>query len=185
MAFCVECGLMKISEQLKTMFNEAQALNAELNAAWIKISLRIGGRLPHSLLSVSIQRDGAVDLLLRAIEDEQARQIAKTGSHDGFGFHYQKMMSDYWIGGVYETFRLLKSRELADPAPAFAEIFADLEPTRVTIDKHELAQERKLKTAIEMVRLPQKNDASDKYVYDKTDKQRSHIMGMGISIEDR
>ena len=129
----------------------------------------------NSLLAMSIQRDGAVDLLLRAIEDEQAQR------HDLFGFHYQKMMSDYWIGGVYETFRLLKDRELADPAQAFAEIFADLEPTRVAIDKHELAQERKLKTPIEMVRLPQKNDASDKYVYDKTDKQRSHIMGMGIS----
>ena len=85
---------MKIGEQLKTMFNEAQALNAELNDAWIKISHRVGGRLPDSLLAMSIQRDGAVDLLLRAIEDEQPRR------HDLFGFHYQKMMSDYWIGGV-------------------------------------------------------------------------------------
>ena len=114
------------------MFNEAQALNAELNDAWIKISHRVGGRLPHSLLSNSIQRDGAVDLLLRAIEDEQAQQIAKTGSPDLFAFRYQKMMSDYWIGGVYETFRLLKDRELGDPVRAFAEIFADLEPTRAT-----------------------------------------------------
>ena len=38
-----------------------------------------------------------------------------------------------------------------------------------------------MKTAIEMVRLPQKNHDSDKYVYDRTDKQRSHIMSMGIS----
>ena len=38
---------MKIGEQLKTMFNEAQALNAELNDAWIKISHRVGGRLPE------------------------------------------------------------------------------------------------------------------------------------------
>ena len=119
---------MKISEQLKTMFNEAQALNAELNDAWVKISHRVGGRLPELRCANSIQRDGAVDLLLRAIEDEQAQQTALSL----FAFRYQKMMSDYWIGGVYETFRLLKDRELGDPVRAFAEIFADLEPTRAT-----------------------------------------------------
>ena len=68
---------MKISEQLKTMFNEAQALNAELNDAWVKISHRVGGRLPDSLLSNSIQRDGAVDLLLRAIEERSTQEAAE------------------------------------------------------------------------------------------------------------
>jgi hypothetical protein len=76
------------------------------------------------------------------IEDEQARAEREPGI---FNFHYQKMLSEYWIGGIYENFRTLRQRKLADTTPAFDQIFSDLESIRVPLEKHELPKDRSLR----------------------------------------
>jgi hypothetical protein len=170
---------MEIGTAVANAFNFAQAKYSQLHEQWNGISIRIGGRLPNSRLPMSIQRDGEVDLLLRCIEDEQAR--ADREPPGIFNFHYQKMLSEYWIGGIYENFRTLRQRKLADTTPAFDQIFSDLESIRVPLGKHELPKDWSLKEPLTMVRHPPNNNATDLYVYDPQDDQRSHIMGVGRS----
>ena len=170
---------MTIGTQIANAFNDAKARHTELQETWIRISHRVGSRLKNSLLSTSIQREGDVDILLRSMEDE-ASQNSST-KFDGGLFGYQRMMSEYWIGGVYETFRLLRQRGLADTSAAFDEILNDLELLRMPLEKHEIAKDSKLKSSLEMVRIPPKNDPSDTYIYDPRDNQRSHIMPYGKS----
>lgn len=172
---------MNISEQLTTAFFNAVARYPELNRAWGEVSHRVGSRLPHSLLSAAIQRDGSVDLILRCMEDELSQRIAADDQSGSFAFHYQKMISDSWVGSMYETFRLLRDRNLADASPAFASILADLELIRIPLDKHELAKDRRLDAPLTMMRSPPNNDASDVYVYDPKDNRRAHIMAAGVS----
>ncbi|HET7375588.1 MAG TPA: hypothetical protein VFK30_02705, partial [Anaerolineae bacterium] len=117
---------------------------------------------------------------LRCMEDEQAERLPKDNSAS-FSLHYQKIISDYWIGSVYETFRLLRQRKLDDASPAFLEIFADLELIRMPLEKHELAKDRNLDAPLEMVRNPRNNDAKDIYVYDPKDDRRAHIMSTAVS----
>jgi hypothetical protein len=169
---------MIISNQLLAAFAAAKTRLQDLAAAWVKISFNVGNRLPASLLSPDIQRYGDIDLLVRCMEDERAQKLA---SIDMFAYHYQKLMSDYWIGSMYEIFRLLRQRGLADADPAFNEIFSDLELIRMPLEKFELAKDKKLGRPLEMTRLPERNDESDKYVYDKNDDLRSHIMPTTVS----
>jgi hypothetical protein len=98
-----------------------------------------------------------------------------------FNFHYEKMLSEYWIGSIYESFRTLRQRKLADAAPAFEQIFSDLESIRVPLEKHELAKDWSLKEPLTMVRSSSNNNVTDLYVYDPKDDQRAHIMGAGIT----
>src|SRR5258708_6520085 len=130
---------MTIGTQIANAFNDAKTHYPELQRTWIRISHRVGSRLTNSLLPVSIQKDGDVDVLLRCMEDEAA-QDNPTG-FDGGVFGYQKMMSEYWVGGMYETFRLLRQRGLADTSTAFAEILRDLELLRMPLEKHEIAKD--------------------------------------------
>jgi hypothetical protein len=125
---------MDISTLVTSAFTSSAEQYPELNRTWIKISFHVGGRLPQSLLSAVIQRDGSIDLVLRCMEDEHARRMAGSqsqGDANMFAFHYQKILSDYWIGSMYETFRLLRQRKLADASPAFSEILVDLELIRM------------------------------------------------------
>lgn len=166
---------------LTQAFSVARAQYPELSATWVRIAHRVSGRLPSSLLSVSLQRDGEVDLLVRSIEDEVAAQKEQTEGIGLFVPHYCAIMSSYWIGGVYETFRLLRERHLADEGEVFLAVLGDLELVRITLEKHEIAKDRTLKEPISLVRQPPKNDASDHYSYIPGDDKRSHIMPTGLS----
>jgi hypothetical protein len=170
---------MTIGTQIANAFNDAKTRYSELQSTWIRISYRVGSRLIDSLLPRNIQREGDVDILLRCMEDEAA-QDNPTG-FDGGVFGYQKMLSEYWVGGMYEIFRLLRQRDLADTSSSFAEILLDLELLRMPLEKHEIAKDSALKAPVEMVRNPPKNDSTDIYTYDPSDDQRAHIMPFGKS----
>lgn len=162
-------------------FSAAKQKQQTLNNAWVQISHRVGGRLPTSLLSVAIQRDGDLDLLLRAMEDEQADRMQSELDSGMFECHYQHMMSVYWVGGIYETLAVLRRRNIAGTNPVFQEMLGDAEMVRVTLEKHEIAKDRTLKTPLPMSRAPANNDATDQYIYDPKDPLRSHIMPSGVS----
>lgn len=173
---------MNVGPALVQTFALAKSKQARLYETWVRISHLVGSRLPASLLSVSIQRDGELDLLLRCLEDEQAQRMA-AGTEPGlFEGNYLNMLSTYWVGSMYETFRLLRQRKLTGTDPAFAEILSDLELLRMPLEKHELAKDKEtLKEPLRMVRQPRNNDTTDQYSYDPKDDKRAHIMPSGLS----
>jgi hypothetical protein len=103
---------MAVSDLVVASFRQASERYPSLHDAWIRVSFRIGGQLPASLLSHSVQRYGELDLLLRCIEDELP---PKLGSPPGLNHHYQYqlLLSEIWVAGVYEILRLLNERGLA------------------------------------------------------------------------
>jgi hypothetical protein len=169
---------MSVGVLLAQVFAEAKSTHPKLNASWVRISHLVGSRrLPASRLGMSIQRDGEVDLVIRCIEDE-LRQTRSAGQNDKL-FHYCNVMSEYWVGAMYETLRLLRARKLIleDERERFSAIFRDLELLRIPLEKHEIAKEKPLT----LTRNPPKNDSSDLYSYDPDDPTHSHIMPFGIS----
>jgi hypothetical protein len=177
----MENKIEMVGPALATVFHGAKAQHRELNQAWIKISYKVGGRLPASLLVAAIQRDGEVDLVLRSIEDEMARRDTAAHQQDVlFTSHYFGLMSNYWIGSINEIFRLLRQRELADDDQRFTDILTNLELVRMPLEKHEIAKDQKLKEPLTFVRNPSRNDPSDIYVYDPKDNTRAHIMPQGL-----
>ena len=171
---------MNVGFTLVTMFAQADLLHPQLAETWIRISHAIGSRLPHSGLSSNVQRDGKVDLVIRCIEDELSDQRAKK-QNDPLVGHYLNILSAYWIGGMYETFRLLRDRKLGDSNELFRSIVDDLELICVPLEKHEIAKDKKLKKPLRTIRHPRRNDERDFYTYDPADKRRAHIMPMGMS----
>lgn len=173
---------MNVLPALVQVFELAKTQQADLYKTWVRLSHLVGSRLPASLLSVSIQRDGEIDLVLRCLEDEQAQRMAAGIEAGLFDMHYLNMLSTYWVGSMYETFRLLRQRRLSGTSPVFNKIFSDLELLRMPLEKHELAKDKEtLKEPLQMVRQPQSNDATDHYSYDPKDNRRAHIMPSGLS----
>ena len=59
---------MNLSKMIAEAFAEAARMHSSLNEAWIRVSHRLGGALPNSLLWVSLQKAGRLDLVLRCME---------------------------------------------------------------------------------------------------------------------
>ena len=75
--------------------------------------------------------------------------------------HYLNILSAYWIGGMYETFRPLRDRKLGDSNELFKSIVDDLELICVPLEKHEIAKDKKLKKPLRTIRHPRRNDERD------------------------
>ena len=135
----------------------------------------IGGLLPNSLLGVSVQRDGSLDVVLRSMEDEARVQAEKQGQ-PSMTFNYQSLLSVLWIGSIYETLLLLSARGLAADTEEFRSLAHDLGLLRIPLEKHEVAGDKKLEQPLQTVRVPPKNDSTDIYEYSRDDPRRAHIM---------
>ncbi|WP_347359095.1 hypothetical protein [Bdellovibrio sp.] len=166
---------MNTSTLLSGAINNANHTQSDILSRWIKISHKIGSRIPRSLLSSNIQNEGKVDVLLRSLEEESTKRPQGSDQVNLLTFDIQSILSDYWIGGIYEIFRLLRARRLADETPLFAEVFYDLELLRMPIEKLEIAKDSKLK--IPPLFLPRNPQTEDQPVaYDPKDNLRAHIM---------
>jgi hypothetical protein len=162
-------------------FAAGRAKYPHLSESWVWISHRIGGRLPDSLLSLSMQRDGETDLLIRCLEDEMVEHLKRPQEHSMFVGHYLNMLSSYWVGGFYESLRLLRERGLVEQTVEFSSAFKDFELVRIPLEKHEIAKDRALAEPFVLMRRPPKGDHTDTYTYDPKDSKRAHIMPMGLS----
>ncbi len=123
---------------------------------------------------MSVQREGSFDLVLRCMEDEYAT------APDNLAFHYQKMLAEYWISGLYETLRLLRYRKLLEGEQSQVDLFADVELVRMAIDKHEIAKDTLLEMPLQLRREQSRDTPSDMYVYDPNDLQKADIPPLGI-----
>lgn len=179
-----------VKQLISAAFRLAFTQHQKTRQAWIDISCRIGGgSLPESELSVSIQRLGDLDILLRCMEEEtkvdNSRRHELTGDAD-FSFHsqvmdYQVMLSEVWICNSYEIFRLLAARNLLSQNTAFEVLAHDLKLLRITIEKHEIANDRKLSEPLQMEKLSREGKVTGHYEYSRSDPRRAHIMGKGTS----
>jgi hypothetical protein len=167
---------MAVSDLIAASFKQASERYPTLHKAWIRISYRLGGLLPKSLLLNSVQRYGELDLVLRCMEDELAPKVGNTPGLDNH-YQYQLLFSEIWVGGVYEILRLLNERKLALDSDEYRDLFRDFELLRITIDKHDIAKQGDLKAPLQMTTY----DQAKVYVFTKGDPQRSHIMPVGVS----
>ena len=104
-------------------------------------------------------------MVLRCMEDDfqaETPPISEVGINP---FHYQAMLSELWIGAIYEVFRLLIDRKLAPNDQTFTAIAHELRLLRISLEKHEIAADRKLLGPLQMTRQPPKNNESDLYSY--------------------
>jgi hypothetical protein len=171
--------MTNVSQLVAAAFALGRQTHGELNQTWIKVSVRLGGLVPHSRLMMSVQHDGELDLVLRCMEDDLAAAggAEKIGMFEG---HYLVMLSEIWIASVYETLRLLDDRQLMSGEQALS-LAEDFRLLRVPLEKHEIASQGQLNAPIQLQKIPPRNDQSDLYVYDKKDPRRAHIMPQGVS----
>lgn len=173
---------MRVRTAISLAFGMAAARYPDLHQRWVTASFRIGFQLPNSILASSIQRCGKVDMLLRAMEDEFQGDEAINQDHIEFmSSDYQGILSEDWIGSVYEVTRLRKERKLIIPDSPEIDLAHVLHVLRMPLDKHEIANGPGLKEPLEMHRNPPSGEARDVYVYDRNDPKRSHIMPRGVS----
>jgi hypothetical protein len=172
---------MAIADLIAQAFAQSRVRYPALVKSWIAISAHVGSRLPDSLLMVSLQREGNLDLLLRALEDEVLSSLKASKQDDSMADHYLNMFSTYWIGGMYEIFRLLRQRKLADSTPLFEQLFLALEQVRMPLEKHEIAKDWKLRDSLPLQRHPLQHNSTDVYEYDSQDEKKAHIMPTAVS----
>jgi hypothetical protein len=175
------------SPLLNSLFNVARAKYRAEYEAWVQLSHRLSGRFNLFTASLSIQREGDLDILLRCLEDEF--DMNRTAGMD-FSFHYQLMFSEAWIAGFYEILRAFqqRDREAAKAGRAtsgvselreFKSIFTDFELLRMPIAKFEIAKDDKLKQPLPMRRVGDEPKPIE--FYDPNDPGRYHIMPQGVS----
>lgn len=171
--------MLSVSELVLSSYQLALKQQEAVTHAWVTGSHRLGGTLPGSFLSVSIQRAGRLDAVLRCMEDEFAsadlcEEVRQWATEP------LESLSEIWIGQVYEIVRLAMERKLIADSDLFKALAHDFRLLRISIEKHEIAQDRSLLAPLPMSRIPAREGDVD-YHYDKKDPFRTHIMPTGIS----
>nr|WP_315596073.1 hypothetical protein [uncultured Cupriavidus sp.] len=168
---------MRVSEIVAAAFALADERDRGLQRRWIDISFKIGPRVPGSLLTLSVQRVGRLDSLLRTMEAEFCglKEI-----DDDAASEERSLLSEAWVGSLYEIVRAMEERKVHPAGEEFSQIHHDLRLIRIPIEKYQLAQDSKLRGPIEFVReMPRPGDVP--HIYDRKDINRAHIMPMQIS----
>lgn len=173
----LQAKMPTVSSLISAAFNVAAVHHSDVRRRWTNVSLRVGSLLPDSLLMVSLQQSGRIDVVLRSMEDE----LSANASEQNASYEYLAMLSGIWVGLVYEIVRLLKERKLVVNNVEFDQLAHALRLIRVPLEKHEIAVDRKLADEVQMVRSPSTGTENDTHVYRKDDPRRSHIMPSGAS----
>ncbi|MGX8882118.1 hypothetical protein ACWWD9_02775 [Methylovorus sp. SPW-M1] len=171
-----------VTRLLVTAFSQAAASQRAIYERWINTSIRVGGLLPKSTLMISVQSLGHLDMMIRGMENDfySPESLRSDDMVIAYALTYQRLLSELWVGSAYEIARLLRARGLAPGADDFNRLMTDLELLRMPLEKHEIAKDYKLAEPLVMRRMPSRPDDVD-FIYDKTDKQRAHIVPSGIS----
>lgn len=166
---------------LSLLFAAGRASYQSLNEEWINASVRIGGTLPHSLIMVSVQRLGEVDLVCRAVEKELMTSPPNDGQMD-LRPNYLHVLSEWWIGSAYAICFALKDRKLRKDDP-FLQLADDLRLVRVQLEKYEIHSDRALSEPLLLSPTDLRADEKEPpvYRYNKNDPLKSHIPRSGMS----
>lgn len=176
-----------VRHMISHAFTAAILEHGELHKTWVDVSVRIQKLLPESLIALSVQNAGKIDLVLRCMENE-ACDPNKTSAKHGIdsmedlietsSFGYQCLLSDWWLGSVYAiTYAITtKIRELSENN-TLKTLHNDLNLVRVMIEKHEIAKDRSLTEPL----LMNRGDESQIYAYSKEDPKRSYYTNPKLS----
>ena len=172
--------MMAIGQLLISAQRLAHSAFPVLRQDWVDLSMRLGSRLPGSLLPVAIQRSGNLDILLRALEAETAKlsptELADMEIADRVSM--QMHLSELWIGAAYEICRICRSTHQGDPLARVAHLLRLL---RVPMEKMQIAGDWSLKEPLEMYSTGQDDEPVFRGYYDKDDPLKAHIMPSGLS----
>jgi hypothetical protein len=171
----------KVGQLVVDLFGLARNQNAEVGARWIRLSHRVGLKLPRSLLAVSLQRLGEFDLVCRSLESELATTPPREGEMD-FRCNYLMLLSELWIGSAYAACYTLDRRKILSDA-AFLRLADDLRMIRIQIEKFKVPSDWELAEALQLTPTQLRPDETEApiYEYDKKDPLRAHIPPMGLS----
>ncbi len=172
-----------ISTLIALMHSQAAAKYPELQKTWITVSGRLAGQISGGPFVFDAQQCGHIDLLIRCLEDEfdpQNPNVELTMMVDT----YKVMLSNMWIGAMYEIFRSLNqvnkevfaSKELSD-------IYRHLRMLRVSIEKHEIARDHKLKEPLQLVASPRNGDETDFREYDPKSPNKHYILPTSVHLD--
>jgi len=170
-----------VGQLLVAAFGVSRSKYPQLNERWIRMSFRVGSQLPRSLLSVSIQRLGEVDLACRALESELLSHPPRDGELD-LRPNYLAVFSESWIGSAYAICYTLRDRKILTDSE-FLQLAEHLRMIRVQIEKYEVASDRKLPAPLQFAPTQLRSDEKEApiYIYDKDDRLRAHIPRTGLS----
>jgi hypothetical protein len=168
-----------VSELIVSSYHLAVMQHKAIFESWISGSTRLGSALPRSLLLLSIQRAGRLDVVLRCMEDDFASGTLQEQT-SLFGTDHLALFSELWIGQVYEIVRLTRERKLIADSNFLKALAHDFRLLRIPMEKYQIAQDKSLTSPLSMSSFPAKNGDLE-YSYDNEDPLRSHIMPTDIS----
>lgn len=153
-----------------------------LHSRWIRASASLGGMIPNSLLVVSAQRLGRLDLILRHLEDENCRADASkdNGDYSILASDLLSAHSELWIGQAYAVLQSIISRKIST-SDELREIHRNLKLIRVSLEKYEIPNDRNLAGTLILSTSPKAEEEQKLHSYDSKDPKRSYIMPAGIS----
>ena len=117
------------------------------------------------------------------MEQETVAELSQKLSNKDvdFGLHFQVIVSEFWICQSYEIFRLMQAGKLWSMNSTFEKLAYDLRLLRISIAKHEIANDRKPKEPLALNKVSTEGQVTDSYEYSPSDPRRSHTMGIGRS----
>lgn len=145
---------------------------------WIGISHRVGSKLPHSLLVLSIQRLADIDILTRSMEDECCQR--GLNFECGFSLNNLVFFSESWVIQSYEIFRAIREKGVLPNSESLKQFEHDLRLIRIPIAKFEIARDSGI-DSLEFEKFPPKGDESDFHTYRASDKKKSMVLPMQVS----
>ncbi len=178
---------MKVGEHLAAAFALAFSRSPNIHDAWIKVSLRVGSVLNQSILTISLQELGRLDMVLRCLEDDFSPNMLGDNDLSVILPSIQLHFSEIWMGSTYEIFRLLQDKKRRDEvikcyphigvnSTDFSAIFHDLAIVRIPIEKHEIEKDNLLQEAIKL-ETQEADDAPKRYsTYDNQDPLKGIII---------
>lgn len=168
---------LKVRQIVCQAFYCSAIKHSDEHKRWVNLSHDLGSRIAEGAV-LSIQCLGDLDIIVRAMEDELVEQgFAEPDVMEFPALTLQSHLSDVWVGGAYEIFRLAKSR-LQEDAEA-VQLHDALRLLRIPLEKYELPKDDKLKDVVRMAPLGGGED--DVRIYDKNDKSKSHLIPRSLS----
>ena len=165
---------MSVTHSLMAAFAEARTQYPQIEKVWIGASYSWGCRMPNSLLMMSVNDAGRLDVVIRSMEDEF--DVDDPNQHEAL--RLLTVLSSQWISTGYEVLRVLRERNLF-PSAELPGLEHDFGLVCVTLQWHEIALDKKLSGPVDLTRVGPGDPSS--YTYDPKDSQRGHIMPTGLS----
>jgi hypothetical protein len=149
---------VSVTHSLMAAFAEARTQYPQIEKVWLGASYSWGCRMPNSLLMMSVNDAGRLDVVIRSMEDEF--DVDDPNQHEAL--RLLTMLSSQWISTGYEVLRVLRERNLF-PSAELPGLEHDFGLVCVTLQWHEIALDKKLSGPVDMTRVGPGDPSSHTY----------------------